>query len=93
MGAKTDVMHDVRMGCTDDAWMGAMTDVMHDVWMDCVDGAQTGAMTDVMHDVWTVGDFTTFSCMEFTVVFSPQLQGIFDGFAADGDELMDGLSV
>ena len=34
MGAMTDIMHDVWMDQTDDAWMGAMTDIMHDVWTD-----------------------------------------------------------
>ena len=30
----TDIMHDVWMDRTDDAWMGAMTDIMYDVWTD-----------------------------------------------------------
>ena len=43
-GAKTDIMHDVQMGCMDDAWTGATTDILHDVWMGCTDNVWTGAM-------------------------------------------------
>ena len=50
-GAKTDVMHDVQTGCTEDAWMGATTDALHKLQTGCTENAQMGAMTDVMHDV------------------------------------------
>ena len=62
MGAMTDVMHDVQMGCTDDAQMGAMTDVMHDVRMGSMDDAPTGATKGITYDVLTDGDFTRLSC-------------------------------
>ena len=42
MGAKTDVMHDVQTGGTDNAWTGATTDVMHKLQMGCT------------HDAWMV---------------------------------------
>ena len=58
-GAMTDVMHDARMGGTDDAQTGAMSDVMHDVQTGRTYNAQTngtydartGATTDVLYDV------------------------------------------
>ena len=58
----TDVMHDVWMGGTDDAWTGAMTDMTHGVWTGSMDDAWTGALKGVMYDVLTVGDFTGFLC-------------------------------
>ena len=89
----TDITHDVWTGCMDDAQMGAITDVMYDVWTGCMDDAWMGAMTDITYDVLTDGDFTRFLCRQFTTFFSPELQRNFDGFAADGDELMDRLPV
>ena len=71
MGAGTDIMYDVQTGCMDDAWTSAMTDITHDVEMDCTDDAWTGTMTDIMYNVLMDGDFTRFSCSEFTTVFSP----------------------
>ena len=54
----SDVTHDVRTGCTDDAWTGATSEITHNV--------QTGhtydAQTNDMYDVLMVGDFTGFSC-------------------------------
>ena len=99
-GTTSDVTHNARTGCTDDARTDAMSDVTHDVQTGCMDDAWTDATSDVMHDIQTgrmydaltVGDFAVFSCRYFTMEFSPSLQGIFDGFAADSDELMDGLS-
>ena len=70
-GAKTDIAHNVWMACMDDAQMGAMTDVTHDVWMGCTDDARTGATTDVSHELRMGGDFTGFSCREFTTFSSP----------------------
>ena len=55
-------MHDVWMGCMDDAQTGAMTDVTHDVWTDCMDDAWTGAMKRITYNLLTDGDFTGFSC-------------------------------
>ena len=34
MGAMTDIMNDVQMDGTYDAWTGAMTDEPYDVWKD-----------------------------------------------------------
>ena len=34
MGAMTDVMHNVQMDCTDDAWTGALKGVTYNVLMD-----------------------------------------------------------
>ena len=34
MGATTDVMNNVLMGCMDDSWMGTMKGVMYDVLTD-----------------------------------------------------------
>ena len=70
MGAQTGAMHDVLMGCMDDAQTGAMTDVSHELWTVCTDDAQIGAMTDVTYDVLTVGDFTGF-CEGNLPWFSP----------------------
>ena len=75
-GAKTDVMHDVWMCCTDDAQMGATTDIMHDVQMDCMDDAQTGAPKGVMYDVLMVGDLTRFSFIIYCI-FLPIITGDF----------------
>ena len=80
MGAMTDITHDVQMGCMDDAWTFTMTDISHEVRMGFTDDAWTGAPKGIMYDV------------QFSVEFSTELQGIFDGFAADSDELTDGLS-
>ena len=51
MGAKTDIIHNVQMGGTDDAQTGATTDLTHELQMGCADDAWTGAMTDISHDV------------------------------------------
>ena len=71
----TDETHDVWTGCMDNAWMGAMTDVMHDVWISSMDGAQTGAPKDIMYDVLMDGDFTRFSCRQFTAFSPPNYRG------------------
>ena len=55
-GAKTDVIHDVQMGCKDDAWTGATTDISHDVWMCCTDNAWTGAMMHALVRLWLAVD-------------------------------------
>ena len=59
-GAKTDITHDVQMGCTDDAWTGAVTVVMHNVWTGCTDNAWTGAPKGITFDVLMVGDLLGF---------------------------------
>ena len=82
-GAKTDVTHDVWTGCTDDAWTGAMTDIMGDVQMGCTDDAWTGALKGVTYDVLTVGDFTRFSCREFTAFSPHNYRGVSMGLVFD----------
>ena len=77
-GSTIDVMHDLRKGCTDDAWMGEMTDVMHDVWMDWTDDAWMGAMTDVTHNVWM-------DCTDDAQTGAPK--GITYDVLMDGDSL------
>ena len=47
-------MHDVWMGCMDDAWTVTMTDVLHELRMGCMDDACTGALKGVMYDLLTV---------------------------------------
>ena len=69
----------------DDAQMGAMTDITHDVQMGCMDDAWTFTMTDISHEVR----------MGFTDdarTAAPKGIMYVDGFAADSDELTDGLS-
>ena len=34
MGAMTDILHNVQMGCMDDAWMGAAKGITYYVLMD-----------------------------------------------------------
>ena len=79
MGAKTDITHDVQIGCTDDAETGAMTDVSHELWMGFTDDAWTGAPKGIIYDVLMVGDFTGFSCSNL-LCFSPHnYRGILTG--------------
>ena len=76
MGAMTDIMHNVWMGCMEDAQTGAMTDITHNVWTDCTDNAWTGALKGVMYNVLMDGDFAMFSCRYFTTFFSHNYRGI-----------------
>ena len=51
-----------------------------DGWTDRMDDVQIDAMTDGTDDVQMDGDFTGISCRGFTLIFSPLVLGIFDGY-------------
>ena len=55
-----------------------------------MDDPQMGTSTDETHDGWMDGDSLRFHVGDL-LPFLPMITGIFNGFSADSDEVMDGL--
>ena len=65
----------------------ATTGIMHDVCMDGMDNAWAGAMTDIMYG----GNLNCDFMLVIDCMFLPITRRDFDGYAADGDKVTDGL--